>query len=189
MCSEIEAQRYTYEQQRYYHYESHAELTKLPARPDLHILQPLFKALILIFCSEVYYGEDSTEIGSLPVYLVRTGKERGLSGPVSFLPIAAKIDSYLGPGQNAVRTTLETAIDFAIGLEKREREVFGLSPDPWCPKAWTMDWWGTPEGTGPLIGPSSWFVNTVDTPIWSGDGLDVDDMLATMERQEFQKCT
>lgn len=96
-------------------------VTALPARPALYVLQPLFKALVMVFCSKAYNGEDSIQVAELPVYLVRTGIEKGLSAPISFLPIAAKIDGYVGAGQGMVRTSLETAIGFIMDLERRER--------------------------------------------------------------------
>ncbi|KAH8124204.1 hypothetical protein ACSS6W_006924 [Trichoderma asperelloides] len=186
ICAEVDARSRHYEDLRRRFNEPYAILTELPARPALYVLQPLFKALLMIFCSKEYRGEDSTQVAKLPVYLVRTGVEKGLSAPISFLPIAAKIDVYLGAGQGTVRTSLETAIGFIMDLERRERDAFGLRPDPWRPDTWTMNWFQTPIGAGRLVGPSSWLVNSEERSGWDGDGFDVDRMLKALEEQELE---
>lgn len=186
MCDEVESRRHHYENLYRRYSEPYALLTELPARPNLYVLQPLFKALLMICCSKEYGGEDSTQVGKLPVYLVRTRFEDELSEPISFLPIAAKIDCYLGAGQGTVRTSLETAIDFVMDLEKRERDAFGLHLDPWRPDTWTMNWFQTPLGAGRLVGPSSWLVNPESGMSWDGDGYDVDRMLKALEKQELE---
>ncbi|KAL7925001.1 hypothetical protein ACQKWADRAFT_330612 [Trichoderma austrokoningii] len=186
MCDEVDSRRRHYENLYRSYREPYALLTELPARPALYVLQPLFKALVIICCSKEYRGEDSTHIGKLPVYLVRTGFEAELSAPISFFPIAAKIDCYYRAGQGTVRTSLETAIDFVMDLEKRERDAFGLHPDPWRPDAWTMNWFHTPLGAGRLVGPSSWLVNPESGKGWDGDGYDVDRMMRNLEKHELE---
>ncbi|KAM0446916.1 hypothetical protein ACHAO4_009067 [Trichoderma viride] len=186
MCDEVESRRHHYENLRRRYSEPYAILTELPARPNLYALQPLFKALLMICCAKEYRGEDSTQVGKLPVYLVRTRFEDELSEPISFLPIAAKIDCYLEAGQGTVRTSLETAIGFVMDLEKRERDAYGLHPDPWRPDTWTMNWFQTPLGAGRLVGPSSWLVNPENRISWDGDGFDVDRMLKALEKQEME---
>ncbi|KAL6887872.1 hypothetical protein GGI43DRAFT_417258 [Trichoderma evansii] len=186
ICAEVDERRRQYEDLRHRFSEPYATVTSLPARPALYVLQPLFKALIIIFCSRAYRGEDSIQVAELPVYLVRTGIEKDLSAPISFLPIAAKINSYVEAGRGMVGTSLETAIDFIMDLEKRERDAFGLCPDPWRPDTWTMNWFQTPLGAGRLVGPSSWLVDPVRKSTWNGDGFDVDRMIEALEEQELE---
>ncbi|KAK4075005.1 uncharacterized protein Triagg1_4669 [Trichoderma aggressivum f. europaeum] len=105
-----------------------------PEDLDHYILQPLFRALVIIVSDEKYNKEPSTALGNLPVYLARTGVEEELNAPISFEPLAAKIINYVEPGC-VIQVTLETAIDSVIGLEAREAAAFGLRPDPtdWKP--------------------------------------------------------
>ncbi|RFU78648.1 hypothetical protein TARUN_3618 [Trichoderma arundinaceum] len=88
-------------------------------------------------------------MSQLPVLLIRTGVEDGLSEPISFEPIAHKIESFVNGshGETAARMTLETAVDFVISLEKREVAAFGPQPDP---VASTRD-----LENGGICGPSS----------------------------------
>ncbi|QYT04031.1 hypothetical protein H0G86_010966 [Trichoderma simmonsii] len=100
-----------------------------PKNLDHYILQPLFRALVIIVSDEKYNKEPSTALGNLPVYLARTGVEEELSAPISFEPLATKIICHIEPGR-VILVALETAIDFIIGLEAREAAAFGLRPDP-----------------------------------------------------------
>ncbi|KAM7206375.1 hypothetical protein V8F20_002724 [Naviculisporaceae sp. PSN 640] len=99
-----------------------------------YILQPLFRAVIILACSDCYTNQTSETIGKMPVFLLRTGVEEGLSAPVTFDSLGDRIDasspSYSSKDGNTIRVTLETAIDFILTLEAREMVVFGTRPDP-----------------------------------------------------------
>ncbi|KAL7960277.1 hypothetical protein V8C34DRAFT_312811 [Trichoderma compactum] len=142
-----------------------------PENLDPYILQPLFRALVLIVSDEKYNKEPSTAVGNLPVYLARTGVEEELSAPISFEPLAAKIISHVEPGR-VVQVTLETAIDFVIGLEAREAAAFGLRPDPtdWKPDKDMLEAWRSIGETEPLVGPHSQWVDDKKYPQWTGSG-------------------
>ncbi|KAF7561540.1 hypothetical protein G7046_g2600 [Stylonectria norvegica] len=138
------------------------------------VLQPLFRALLVVAdCSE-YGGEDSQTVGRMPVLLVRTGIEEGLSAPITFESLAVKTDGQAWGTISTVKTTLEAAIDFVISLEAREAAVFGLQPDP--ATAWHRDtvYCSAEEreilGDKILDGPSSRFVDTEKYTEWSGAG-------------------
>lgn len=153
----------------------------------LRILQPLFQALLIIDCSENYRNEDSKTVGRLPVFLVRTGIEDGLSAPITFESIADKIDGHTGEARSATKTTLETAVDFVISLEAREAAAFGLHPDPiaaWEPSSgYVPRAWKEIVGDELLIGPSSRFVDTEKYPEWAGDGEEQESRLMAHHEQ------
>ncbi|PTB67409.1 hypothetical protein BBK36DRAFT_1167806 [Trichoderma citrinoviride] len=135
-----------------------------------YVLQPLFQALLLVLNPTDWHGEDSSSIGRIPVILVRTGVEDGLSEPITFESIVDKTDGYVG--ENAIRTTVETAIGFVMDLEARETRAFGLRPDQtasWDPDA-LFDGWREIMPFDQLIGPSSRFVDDERYPEWSGPG-------------------
>jgi hypothetical protein len=92
------------------------------------MLNPLFKAILMIVCTDEYNDEDRDTIGSFPVYLVRTGVEDGLSAPISFDSISAKVEPQEAEG--TVKTKLDTAIDFVMALDAREEAAFGPQPNP-----------------------------------------------------------
>lgn len=160
----------------------------LTARPfydpakDKCLLQPLFKALLIVLSAQDYELENSKTVGKLPVFLVRTGIEDGLSAPITFEPIADKmrIGSYDGEAIRTIRTTLETAIDFVMELEAREVAAFGYRPSP------TTSWPSLkpPEdaedigANKPVTGPSSQFVDTERYKQWEGDGAHYDSVIA-----------
>ncbi|OTA05367.1 hypothetical protein A9Z42_0060320 [Trichoderma parareesei] len=150
-----------------------------------YVLQPLFQALLLVLNPTDWNGEDSSSIGKIPVILVRTGVEDGLSEPISFEAIADKIDAYVG--EDAIRTTVETAIGFVMDLEARETRAFGLRPDPiasWDPDASFCEWREIMP-YDQLVGPSSRFVNEKRYPEWSGAGylMDTEDSVAHEQRE------
>ncbi|RFU79831.1 hypothetical protein TARUN_2426 [Trichoderma arundinaceum] len=174
ICDEVEAQR---------------NLSSVP-NERLRILQPLFQALIIVVSEDKYNNEDSKTVGRLPVHLVRTGVEEGLSAPITFEPIVAKIIKHIEPGR-IVQVTIETAIDFVMSLEARETAAFGLRPDPvteWQPgEDWSMRFWREIGETGPLIGPSSRWVDIEKYPHWRGNGQKTDAGFMTgIEQQEFK---
>lgn len=156
---------------------------------DNYILQPLFRALLIIVHDEKYNKETSQMVGNLPVYLIRTGVEEGLSAPISFELIAAKINSHLESGR-VIEVTLETAIDFVMELEAREATAFGLRPDPvadWKPSNDMIEAWQLIGETEPLVGPTSQWVNDEKYPQWSGAGQQSDSEIMTkFEEVEFR---
>lgn len=99
-----------------------------------HILQPLFRALMILASPAFYTNQNSQAIGKMPVFLIRTGVEEGLSAPVTFNSLGDKIDasspSYSSKDGNTIRVTLEAAIDFVLSLEARETAAYGTRPDP-----------------------------------------------------------
>lgn len=94
------------------------------------LLQPLFQAVIISIRFETF--NKDTKLSQLPVLLIRTGIEEGLSASVSFDSIAHKIQSLVNSpsGQTAVQVTLETAVEFVMNLESREVAAFGYQPSP-----------------------------------------------------------
>jgi hypothetical protein len=143
--------------------------------PELYILQPLFQAVAIIVMADDY-DHTNRDSGQIPVLIVLTGVTTGLSAPITFEPIAHKIRSFIK--DNAVQTTLETAITFLLGLENREIAAFGLRPDP---MVHAKDWATIsthPRALGwevePLTGPSSTWVDRELYPQWSGQGAEVD---------------
>ncbi|KAH8893872.1 hypothetical protein GQ53DRAFT_745307 [Thozetella sp. PMI_491] len=196
ICSEVEARHHTYDKQL----ESSSDEVPLSAGNafmdrvedhKLHILQPLFRALVIITCSESYHNEDSKNIGKLPVLLVRTGIEDGLSAPITFESIQDQSGDYAGnKTKDIVNTTLEVAIDFVMGIEAREAAVFGLQPTPaavWKAERRTLAIWRRYRGDEPLTGPSSQFVNEDKYPVWQGLGENQDSwVMAEIERRELR---
>lgn len=130
---------------------------------ESYILQPLFRAIMIVVSEAYYLNETSEAVGKLPVFLIRTGVEDGLSAPITFDAISDSIISRVdGVGAGAVQTTLETAIDFIIGLEEREVTVFGFQPNPlasWQPWPELLADCGIPPGDEYLHGPTSKFVD------------------------------
>lgn len=183
ICAEVEARRRIYDEQL-------ASGDEEVMDCKFHVLQPLFRALLIIISSKIYNNEDSETVGRLPVFLVCTGVEDGLSAPITFEPIADKIDGYVAETRSAVKTTLETAIDFVMDLEAREAAVFGLQPNPiaaWNPNKVIEACWRKLGGSEPLIGPSSLFVDTEKYPQWSGEGERYDSwIMAEHERRAFR---
>ncbi|KAL2023598.1 hypothetical protein VTK56DRAFT_1755 [Thermocarpiscus australiensis] len=147
---------------------------------EFFIVQPLFRALAIVIRNESFRPEVS-DIGQLSVLIVRTGVEDGLSAPISFDSIAHQISGFAcGPhGSTAVETTLGTAVDFVMDLEKREVAAFGPRPDPVAStkgledgcfrgpivldQARRLGW-----GDEPLVGPSSRWVDPEKYPEWTG---------------------
>ncbi|KAI0157156.1 hypothetical protein GGR52DRAFT_565506 [Hypoxylon sp. FL1284] len=191
ICTEVEARRRVYEQ-RFALGQLGLMRGTAVQDPRRHILQPLFHALLIIICAENYHNEDSRAVGRIPVFLVRTGIEDGLSAPVTFDSIADKIDGHTGEAGSATKTTLETAIDFVMGLEAREAAAFGLQPDPVA--AWKNELtyvrgdWKEILGDELLMGPSSKFVDTAKYPEWRGEGEDYEsDIMVVWEQRQFRR--
>ncbi|KAK4096608.1 hypothetical protein N658DRAFT_480341 [Parathielavia hyrcaniae] len=145
-----------------------------------HLIQALFRALLVIVNYRYYEtDDDSTTVGRMPLFLVHTGIQDGLSAPISFSSIADKIDGYKGEAQAVVKTTLETAVDFIMGLEQRELGAFWLQPPFPTSGMMIAEARVQPWGDEPLTGPSSRLVNTEEYPQWSGKGEDVDRRMMT----------
>ncbi|ETR98243.1 hypothetical protein M419DRAFT_89470 [Trichoderma reesei RUT C-30] len=145
------------------------------------------------------YSDKDLDIAQLPVLLVRTGTEDGLSAPISFESIAHHIHSAIhdtAKGEIAVRVALEVAVDFIMMLEKRETDAFGHQPDPIASTrdledgglagryeilqtAETLGW-----GDEPLAGPSSGWVDTKIHTGWCGGGVDSDNWKRRAQRLE-----
>jgi hypothetical protein len=182
ICAGVEARRPSYEAKL-------KEYTS-PRGCRVHVLQPLYQALIMVISTQNYALQDSKTVGTLPVFLVRTGAEEGLSSPITFKPIADKIRIEGCQGDNGliVRTTLETAVDFVMDLEAREAAAFGLQPDPfttWDPDLYNLDRWREVAGDRPLIGPSSRFVDVQKHPEWAGVTGQFDSQMTREEEREF----
>ncbi|KAI0192449.1 hypothetical protein F4808DRAFT_475823 [Astrocystis sublimbata] len=99
-------------------------------RTRFHIIQPLFRAILILVAGWDYQLQDSSAVGPIPAHLVLTGITDGLSAPITFESISGKIDADVRDASGTVKTTLETAVDFVMGLEEREAAAFGLRPDP-----------------------------------------------------------
>lgn len=64
-----------------------------------HEIQPSFRALLIVVDLRYYRTESSKTVGRLPLFLVRTGIEDGLSAPITFESIADKVGGYLHNGE------------------------------------------------------------------------------------------
>ncbi|KAM0254297.1 hypothetical protein ACHAQJ_006938 [Trichoderma viride] len=161
---------------------------------EFFLLRPLFRAIMIIIRLEEYNDKD-LDIRQLPVFLVRTEIEEGLSAPISFELIAHKIKTVIQRTNNSeavVQVTLETAVDFVMSMDKREIAAFGHQPDPilstrnlgdgglYGPSilsnAQSMGW-----GDEELRGPSSTWVDTERYPEWSGRGAYTDGINQRLE--------
>ena len=89
-------------------------------------MQPSFRAVAVTIRTSAFTLETS-DISTIPVLIVRTGIEAGLSAPINLGTIAegdrteSTVDSQ--GSLSAVETTLRAAITFLITLEQREAEV------------------------------------------------------------------
>ncbi|KAL6860833.1 hypothetical protein J3F83DRAFT_747691 [Trichoderma novae-zelandiae] len=174
-------------------------LGRIIRHQEFFLLRPLFRALIIIIRLEEYRDKDM-DIAQLPVLLIRTGVEDGLSAPISFEPIGHQIQSVVrdtAQGKTAVRVALEVAVDFVLSLEKREIDAFGHQPDPIVStrdledggladrsgileRARQLGW-----GDEPLAGPSSAWVDTKIHTGWCGGG--VYSANRTLRAQRFER--
>lgn len=105
-----------------------------PGRITHHYSVPaVFKSLGIILCTEACGEISPSEMGKTPVCLLLTGmdfKDCGLSAPITFYSIEDKIQAVLQRGnKKAVQTTLDTAVDFIMELERREASA-GSPSDP-----------------------------------------------------------
>lgn len=115
-------------------------------------------------------------------------KDCGLSASIIFDTIEDKIQAVLQRGpKKAVQTTLNTAVDFVMELERREASARSppdpLSrtyyPKPKFPGAYNHFFEGMTEW-----GPSSEWIDGNDYQEWTGPGADADLYYYTMEENE-----
>ncbi|KAK4462339.1 hypothetical protein QBC42DRAFT_327019 [Cladorrhinum samala] len=192
VCAEVESRRRYYAEQIAAHsgledkHDVDSHIMRRPLSSNIvenhkfHVLQPLFRALLIVVSPGLYDNQRSHTAGTLPVFLVRTGVEDGLSGPISFDTITAdkgRIADFEFPDSwprsgNVIKTDLEAAIDFVKALEEREARAFGLRPDPVA--AWEAQ---CRQASGPprvcrgepIPGPSSCFIERPNFPVWEGE--------------------
>ncbi len=152
----------------------------------LYHMRPLFKAVAVA----IRYSSFSimvTDISTIPVLIVRTGVEDDLSAPVELEQVpesdrrAVVADSQ---GRlSAVEVTLEVAFTFLMALEKREeadgpvtRDVIQstrvMHPMVDIPASDLEQCGWDEELMGPLMGPSSTWVDATKRPTWSGAGYE-----------------
>ena len=89
-------------------------------------LQPLFRALIVVYDHSVRYGREPI------VHIIRTGDTTGLSAPITFESVEPIVGTASGlssglPHDDMITTTLSSAIAFVMALESREQNAF--APD------------------------------------------------------------
>jgi hypothetical protein len=104
--------------------------TSILERCPNYTLQPLFRGLVVVVDPRKYNEEDYSAIGSMPVFLVRTGIEEGLSAPITFESLRDVSGNSPEPLENMVETTLDSAIAFLIDLEAQEYAVTGYPYNP-----------------------------------------------------------
>ncbi|KAM0548864.1 hypothetical protein ACHAPJ_009720 [Fusarium lateritium] len=175
---------------------------------DFYITRPLFRAVAIVVPGQNYStcGVIS-HLATMPVLVILSGENEGLSPPISFDRIASKAELITVGGKVGVRTDLETAIDFIMFLEHRQDSVFGPQPDPVAALTSTgkrgeqlyeyerikakllgMD------GEFPLS-PSSQWVDTGIYQDWTGSGAHDDAVVMrnywerSMWRHHAQTCT
>lgn len=163
-----------------------------PGRMTHHYSVPaLFKSLGIILCTEAWGKDGPSEIGNTPVCMFLTGediRDCGLSASITFDTIEDKIQAVLQRGpKKAVQTTLNTAVDFVMELERREASARSppdpLSrtyyPKPKFPGAYNHFFEGMTEW-----GPSSEWIDGNDYQEWTGPGANADLHYYTMEEDE-----
>ncbi|KAI3391471.1 hypothetical protein diail_7335 [Diaporthe ilicicola] len=171
------------------------DLAASPGRVMCHYSVPaLFKSLGVILCTEAWNKTGPSEIGNTSVCMFLTGMENsGLSAPITFDSIEDKIQAVLQLGpKKAVQTTLDTAIDFIMELERREASaaagnpkdpVLGTDyPKPDFPEAYNHFFEGVTTW-----GPSSEWIDVNAYQKWTGPGARLDLHSCTME--EFERVT
>ncbi len=151
----------------------------------LYFMQPLFRAVAVAIRASAYTIETH-DISTLPVLIVRTGIEEGLSGPIDLTMITEgdRLGSVVDQSGrvSAVETKLDAAISLLMALEQREAEAANAALDPVKSTVYMTNWWvdlaaGAAEALGwdantmgLLQGPSSSWVDEEKYPSWSGHG-------------------
>lgn len=170
------------------------ELAASPGRFKYHFSVPaLFKSLGVILCTEAWGQTGPSEIGNISVCMFLTGTENsGLSAPITFDCIEDKIQAVLqrGPKQ-AVQTTLDTAIDFIMEIERREASAAAAAgspseppsgtdyPKPEFPEAYSHFFEGVT-----VWGPSSGWIDGNSYQKWTGPAAYADFLSYFLEEQE-----
>jgi hypothetical protein len=150
----------------------------------LLMVQPLFRAVAIVL-----RGSDfdvfTKDISQIPVLLVLTGIEEGLSAPITFDPIVDQVVVRRDQSTDSVQsaeTTLSAAVGFLINLEQREMAAFGSKPG-FCNEPTrtlflcdqTLASYRRRYGWGAADVPKGSSANWVDTDIyqeWTGQGAD-----------------
>ncbi|KAK3905153.1 hypothetical protein C8A05DRAFT_13015 [Staphylotrichum tortipilum] len=167
-----------------------------PEDPHTLCLRPLFRAVAIII-KQTAYSIKVRDIGQLPILLVLTGIEEGLSAPITFELVACQIHalhSHTGPFASiqAAETSLATAVRFVMDLEKREEAAFGPRPDPRTTNMlavrtpylspctiWTVYQENGWDGKADLpAGSSATWVDTAIYPYWIGEGARCEEVIA-----------
>ncbi|KAK7413285.1 hypothetical protein QQX98_007873 [Neonectria punicea] len=162
---------------------------------QFYTTRPLFRAVAIIIPGQNYSTCGLvSRVAAMSVLLVLTGEDEGLSAPISFDSIADRAEIVTVGGKAAIRTHLETAIDFIMLLEEREDAAFGPQPDPVASTAASTlanranveneetlyEFYQMPavalgwNADEPLAGPSSQWVDTDKYPNWTGYGAQMD---------------
>lgn len=170
------------------------------------IRQPLFGAVAIAIRAK-HYTQEVSDIGVIPVLIVRTGVEDGLSAPIRLDSISENLRICVLSGSDgeisAVETSLETAVSFLMDLEQREIAAFGLRPDPvestrnlengyvdtregLMEVAEELGW---TEDMQPLEGPSSTWVDTEIYPTWSGLGAEAEAFVEYQMNASFRRTS
>lgn len=159
-----------------------------------YCIQHLFRAIFLVVCGHNYMGEGSGAIGKMPVFIAVTGEQEGLSAPITFDSIRDKIDAVINPGPRmVVQTTLETAAEFLVNLERREIAALGLCPNPPAEVRSRVLRHANPNDREysrvfEELGSSSQWVDTNIYTEWIGGGKDQDVYYAEGQ-EEFQRVS
>ncbi|UPL01493.1 hypothetical protein LCI18_012427 [Fusarium solani-melongenae] len=101
-----------------------------PEKQQYYTTRPLFRAMAIVIQGK-YYSRcyDIRPLFYMPVLIILTGQDDGLSAPITFGSITdAEIVTICD--KVAARANLETAIGFVMALEEREDAAFGPQPDP-----------------------------------------------------------
>jgi len=165
-----------------------------------HSVPALFKSLGVILCTEAWDRTGPFEIGNTSVCMFLTGMEdTGLSAPITFDSIEDKIQAVLPRSpKKAVQTTLDTAVDFIMQLERREAQASaaaaaaaaGIPPSPLfraiCPKPEFPEAYNHFFEGVTAWGPSSGWIDANAYQKWSGPGAeaDLDSLNTCMEEHE-----
>jgi hypothetical protein len=157
-----------------------------------YCIQHLFRAIFLVVCGHNYKGQGSSTIGRMTVFIALTGEQEGLSAPITFDSTREKVDAVINRGPYmVVQTTLETAGEFLVGLERREIAAVGLRPNP-PPEVRSrvlrqLDWQDRECSRWfEELGSSSECVDTNTYTEWTGRGKD-EDVYYAESREEFQR--
>lgn len=159
-----------------------------------YCIQHLFRAIFLVVCGHNYMGEGSGAIGKMPVFIAVTGEQEGLSAPITFDSIRDKIDAVINRGPRmVVQTTLETAAEFLVNLERREIAALGLRPNPPAEVRSRVLRHANPNyreysRVFEELGSSSQWVDTNIYTEWIGGGKD-QDLYYAEGQEEFQRVS